>query len=226
MKLGSSRGMDTKRPRGSERSKPRHELQLTRRSQPPYPWPPEQAQPGVSKPCRTTIAGLKEGKWRFWTAVDKKSVWVVTAKPASGRDYLRAESRSDLSAPLSAISIAFKIVAGVGTGAERQDEGGEGLRAVGHGPLRVTTSLGRGPGASVLSGCLLSIGGPTRAHSRASARHALPSDQASVPSQRRSPGTPTTHLGRTRAGEGLRGLQRRSRRRSATWSRARQMVRL
>ena len=39
----SSRGMDTKRPRGSERSKPCHELQLTRRSQPPYPWPPEQA---------------------------------------------------------------------------------------------------------------------------------------------------------------------------------------
>src|SRR5271157_437155 len=55
MKLGSSRGMDTKRPRGSERSKPRHELQLTRPSQPPYPWPPEQAQPGVSKPCRTTV---------------------------------------------------------------------------------------------------------------------------------------------------------------------------
>ena len=55
MKLGSSRGMDTKRPRGSERSKPCHQLQLTRRSQPPYPWPPEQAQPGVSKPCRTTV---------------------------------------------------------------------------------------------------------------------------------------------------------------------------
>src|SRR5271169_542699 len=54
MKLGSSRGMDTKRPRGSERSKPCHESQLTPRSQPPYPWPPEQAQPGVSKPCRTT----------------------------------------------------------------------------------------------------------------------------------------------------------------------------
>src|SRR5271163_4167358 len=54
MKLGSSRGMDTKRPRGSERSKPCHQLRLTRRSQPPYPWPPEQAQPGVSKPCRTT----------------------------------------------------------------------------------------------------------------------------------------------------------------------------
>ncbi len=27
---------------------------MTRRSRPPYPWPPEQAQPGVSKPCRTT----------------------------------------------------------------------------------------------------------------------------------------------------------------------------
>src|SRR5208282_144191 len=55
MKLGSPRGMDTKRPRGSERSKPCHESQLTRRSQPPYPWPHEQAQPGVSKPCRTTL---------------------------------------------------------------------------------------------------------------------------------------------------------------------------
>src|SRR5271163_4397437 len=55
MKLGSSRGMDTKRPRGSERSKPCHQLRLTRRSLPPYPWPPEQAQPGVSKPCRTTL---------------------------------------------------------------------------------------------------------------------------------------------------------------------------
>src|SRR5208282_3827609 len=55
MKLGSSRGMDTKRPRGSERSKPCHKLQLTRRSQPSYPWPPEQAQSGVSKPYRTTV---------------------------------------------------------------------------------------------------------------------------------------------------------------------------
>ena len=48
VKLGSSRGIDTKRPRKSERSKPCHELQLTRRSQPPHLWPPEQAQP-VSK---------------------------------------------------------------------------------------------------------------------------------------------------------------------------------
>src|SRR5271166_830863 len=61
MKLGSSRGMDTKRPRGSERSKPCHQLQLTRRSQPPYPWPPEQAQPGVSKPYRTTLHALGFG---------------------------------------------------------------------------------------------------------------------------------------------------------------------
>jgi ATP-dependent DNA ligase len=30
-------------------------LQLPRRWQPPYPWPPEQAQPGVSKPYRTTL---------------------------------------------------------------------------------------------------------------------------------------------------------------------------
>ena len=65
MKLGSSRGMDTKRPRGSERSKPRHELQLTRPSQPPYPWPPEQAQPGVSKPCRTTKSTVYEGSTRL-----------------------------------------------------------------------------------------------------------------------------------------------------------------
>src|SRR5271157_3537029 len=64
MKLGSSRGMDTKRPRGSERSKPCHELQLTRRSQPPYPWPPEQVQPGVSKPCRSTLAKLYQSTGR------------------------------------------------------------------------------------------------------------------------------------------------------------------
>jgi Protein of unknown function (DUF3892) len=38
------------------------------------------------------IAGMKEGKWRFWTAGGKKSVWVVTAKSASGREYLKAET--------------------------------------------------------------------------------------------------------------------------------------
>ena len=38
------------------------------------------------------ITGMKEGKWRFWTAGDKKSVWVVAAKSASGREYLKAET--------------------------------------------------------------------------------------------------------------------------------------
>jgi hypothetical protein len=37
------------------------------------------------------IAGMKEGKWRFWTAGQRKSVWIVTAKSASGREYLKAE---------------------------------------------------------------------------------------------------------------------------------------
>ena len=38
------------------------------------------------------VVGMKEGKWRFWAARDKKSVWVVTAKSASGREYLKAET--------------------------------------------------------------------------------------------------------------------------------------
>ena len=37
------------------------------------------------------IAGMKEGKWRFWAAGDKKSVWIVTAKSTSGHEYLKAE---------------------------------------------------------------------------------------------------------------------------------------
>src|SRR5271166_4082242 len=100
MKLGSSRGMDTKRPRGSERSKPRHELQLTRPSQPPYPWPPEQAQPGVSKPCRTTLdqalaqygpetkpardklkAGIVKGYETFWGGGDADPNLLSAAVP-------------------------------------------------------------------------------------------------------------------------------------------------
>ena len=72
MKLGSSRGMDTNRPRGSESSKPCHESQLTRRSQPSYPWPPEQAQSGVSKPYRTTepvaLIGLLD---QYFSAFDE-----------------------------------------------------------------------------------------------------------------------------------------------------------
>ena len=37
------------------------------------------------------IAGMKAGKWRFWVAAEKKSVWIVTAKSASGHEYLKAE---------------------------------------------------------------------------------------------------------------------------------------
>ena len=37
------------------------------------------------------IAGIKEGKWRFWAAGEKKSVWIVTAKSAGGHEYLKAE---------------------------------------------------------------------------------------------------------------------------------------
>src|ERR1700693_3892416 len=77
MKLGSSPDMDTKRPRGSERSKPCNESQLTRRSQPPYPWPPEQAQPGVSKPCRTTT--VRNGRQKMGVLVHV----LPTEKPMS-----------------------------------------------------------------------------------------------------------------------------------------------
>ena len=37
------------------------------------------------------IAGMKTGKWRFWTAGQRKSVWIVAARSASGREYLKAE---------------------------------------------------------------------------------------------------------------------------------------
>jgi hypothetical protein len=37
------------------------------------------------------IAGMKEGKWRFWAVGERKGVWIVTAKSASGREYLKAE---------------------------------------------------------------------------------------------------------------------------------------
>ena len=115
MKLGSSRGLDTKRPRGSERSKPCHQLRLTRRSLPPYPWPPEQAQPGVSKPCRTTIgasrtaadpdlAVLRHCQSKFYTACSRtRAGWTSTvllrnhqrARPRTGRwrDDVCRESR-------------------------------------------------------------------------------------------------------------------------------------
>ncbi len=37
------------------------------------------------------IAGIKAGKWRFWTAGGGKSVWVVIAISAQGHEYLKTE---------------------------------------------------------------------------------------------------------------------------------------
>src|SRR5580693_3866419 len=118
MKLGSSRGMDTKRPRGSERSKPCHQLRLTRRSLPPYPWPPEQAQPGVSKPCRTTLAhylatGHAEGRGTaagpMGEAVDLSLVHLTSEDIAAMVAYLRTAppiANPNLPAPKPSDAIA------------------------------------------------------------------------------------------------------------------------
>src|SRR5271166_7176494 len=86
MKLGSSRGTDTRRPRGSERSKPRHKLRLTRPSQRPYPGPPEQAQPGVSEPCRTTeisSATLSCDKNGFFARIAIAIFFALAIQPSS-----------------------------------------------------------------------------------------------------------------------------------------------
>lgn len=37
------------------------------------------------------IAGIKDGRWRFYTSVNGKSVWVVIATH-SGREYLKTEA--------------------------------------------------------------------------------------------------------------------------------------
>ncbi len=37
------------------------------------------------------IAGIKQGKWRFWTTGGGKSVWVVIEKSAAGHEYLKTE---------------------------------------------------------------------------------------------------------------------------------------
>jgi hypothetical protein len=37
------------------------------------------------------IAGVRDGKWRFWTTGGGKSVWVVVATH-EGHDYLKTES--------------------------------------------------------------------------------------------------------------------------------------
>jgi hypothetical protein len=37
------------------------------------------------------IAGIKEGKWRFYSSANGRSVWVITATH-SGREYLKTEA--------------------------------------------------------------------------------------------------------------------------------------
>jgi len=38
------------------------------------------------------IAGIKVGKWRFWTSAGGKSVWVIVAHTSSGHEYLKTEA--------------------------------------------------------------------------------------------------------------------------------------
>lgn len=38
------------------------------------------------------IAGVQTGRWKFYTHVGGKSVWVVVARSASGRLYLKTEN--------------------------------------------------------------------------------------------------------------------------------------
>ena len=44
-------------------------------------------------PLDRAIAGIENGTWRFWTTDgDGNSVWVVVAKRANGRKYLKTEA--------------------------------------------------------------------------------------------------------------------------------------
>lgn len=38
------------------------------------------------------IAGIEEGKWRFWVHAGGKSVWVIVAKSQYGHKYLKTEN--------------------------------------------------------------------------------------------------------------------------------------
>lgn len=40
------------------------------------------------------IKGIEEGKWRFWTIANGKSVWVIIAK-RNGKKYLKTEADGD-----------------------------------------------------------------------------------------------------------------------------------
>jgi len=46
-------------------------------------------------PQEQAIAGVDSGKWRFWTHVGGKSVWVVIAVSRYGNKYLKTESDGD-----------------------------------------------------------------------------------------------------------------------------------
>ena len=40
------------------------------------------------------IKGIEDGKWRFWTSANGKSVWVIIAK-RNGKKYLKTEADGD-----------------------------------------------------------------------------------------------------------------------------------
>jgi hypothetical protein len=42
-------------------------------------------------PGRDAIAGVKAGKWRFWTVANGKNLWIVLAETAQGIEYLKGE---------------------------------------------------------------------------------------------------------------------------------------
>jgi hypothetical protein len=43
-------------------------------------------------PINEAIAGIEDGRWRFWTVADGRNVWVVVAQRPNGRKYLKTEA--------------------------------------------------------------------------------------------------------------------------------------
>lgn len=48
--------------------------------------------PGFYHTIDVAISNIKSGTHRYWTHVQGKSVWVVVARHASGREYLKTEN--------------------------------------------------------------------------------------------------------------------------------------